>query len=249
MSVAALGSQGAGTLSPAGLFGEGLRVMRERLGIYLALAALCGASAYAVFARVNLLRVFAGGDPTAPLRTPPINVVLLAALLALFFVLPSALRRLDADFRMTLPRACLMVALLVAIGAVTELGYAAAIVPGIVLGVLLSQTLIAALLARGERAGLRGLGTTMLGASGRSIALVRGHFATTLTVIAASLALLGVPFVTMLLALLVLDVIAPPSLVVTAPLLFLTFIYFECVRYVLIVRWYRRLEGPPAPGR
>jgi hypothetical protein len=37
----------------------------------------------------------------------------------------------------------------------------------------------------------------------------------------------------------------PPSLVIMTPLLFLTFTYFECVRYALIVRWYRRLAGLP----
>jgi hypothetical protein len=33
----------------------------------------------------------------------------------------------------------------------------------------------------------------------------------------------------------------PPSLIVTSPLVLLVFVYSECVRYVLIVRWYRRL--------
>jgi hypothetical protein len=32
------------------------------------------------------------------------------------------------------------------------------------------------------------------------------------------------------------------SLIAAAPALFMTFIYCECLRYVLIVRWYRRLE-------
>jgi len=32
-----------------------------------------------------------------------------------------------------------------------------------------------------------------------------------------------------------------------APLLLLTFVYFECVRYALIVRWYRRLRFEDRP--
>jgi len=43
------------------------------------------------------------------------------------------------------------------------------------------------------------------------------------------------------------------SLVLTAPLLYLTFVYFECVRYALIVWWYRRLAAgvarPASRGR
>jgi len=42
---------------------------------------------------------------------------------------------------------------------------------------------------------------------------------------------------------LVFDAIEPRSLIVTAPALFMTFVYCECMRYVLIVRWYGRLAG------
>jgi hypothetical protein len=34
----------------------------------------------------------------------------------------------------------------------------------------------------------------------------------------------------------------PQSLYAVAPLLYLSFIYLECVRYTLIVRWFRRLQ-------
>jgi hypothetical protein len=64
-------------------------------------------------------------------------------------------------------------------------------------------------------------------------------------VVVASLAILIVPFAFVMLSLLVLGVRIPPSLVIMTPLLFLTFTYFECVRYALIVRWYRRLAGLP----
>ncbi len=52
----------------------------------------------------------------------------------------------------------------------------------------------------------------------------------------------------MLLALAVLGVRVPASLVVTSPLLFLTFIYLESVRYALVVRWYRRLAFEDRPA-
>jgi hypothetical protein len=65
-------------------------------------------------------------------------------------------------------------------------------------------------------------------------------------VLIASLAILLVPFLLVMLTLIVLGVRLPPTLVVMAPLLFLTFTYFECVRYALIVRWYRRLASQAA---
>ena len=73
--------------------------------------------------------------------------------------------------------------------------------------------------------------------------MTRTHFATTLGVIAASLCILLVPFAAVLFALAILGVTMPPSLIVMAPLLFLTFIYFECVRYAWSVRWYRLLAA------
>jgi hypothetical protein len=65
-------------------------------------------------------------------------------------------------------------------------------------------------------------------------------------VLIASLAILLVPFLIVMFTLIVLGVNVPPSLVVMAPLLFLTFTYFECVRYALIVRWYRHLASQAA---
>jgi hypothetical protein len=128
------------------------------------------------------------------------------------------------------------------VGAVTELGYVFAVIPGIIVAVLLSQTLLTALLRAREGDSLRQLGSTIFGSIRGSFAMTKSHFATTLGVIVASLFILLVPFLIVLFGLAVLGVKIPPSLVVMAPLLFLTFIYFECVRYALIVRWYRFLS-------
>jgi hypothetical protein len=176
------------------------------------------------------------------MRTPPINVILLTSLIAIFFVLPSALRRIAPSFKMTLWRATITGVTLFCVGAATEVGYAAAIIPGIVLGVLLSQTLINALLSGGERASAREAVVTIASSARGSFNLTREHFATTFGILAISLAMLGFPFLVGLIALVVGDALNPVSLIVTAPALFLTFIYCECMRYVLIVRWYRRLE-------
>jgi hypothetical protein len=225
---------------------EGFALMRQRSVAYGVFAVACAASAAAVYEHSNLLLIFAQGDPSRVLQTAPINVILLSALVAIFFVLPSALRIIQPSFRMTLWRGLLTLAMLLALGIATDLGYAAAVIPGIVLGVLLSQALFAALLRSTERGSLREAGASVKAALVGSFRLTRAHFATTFGVCALSLAILGIPFLIGLIALLVLDAVEPRSLIVTAPALFLTFVYFECVRYVLIVRWYGRLEARTA---
>ena len=177
--------------------------MREKFVVYALLALGCAAAAWAVMPRRDLYDVIAN-HPLRLVVTPPVSIVLLLALVALFFILPSALRRIDPGFRMDGIRAALMAVTLVCVGAVTELGYAFAVIPGIVAAVLLSQSLVGALLR--------------------------------------------VPFTFVMITLLVLGVRVPPSLVVMTPALFFTFIYFECVRYALIVRWYRHLCGENAAG-
>ncbi len=220
--------------------------MQERLAVYLTFAAICALAGWLVWPHLDLYEILAR-HPTALVSTPPVNVVLVLALAALFFILPSALRRLEPEFRMTAWRNVLTVCTIVCVGIVTELGYAFAVLPGIVAAVLLSQALIGALLSEREGTGLRSIVRAIGAAFGSSIGLTRTHFATTLGVIVASLAILLVPFTTVLFGLAVLGVRAPPSLALMTPLLLLTFVYFECVRYALIVRWYRRLRFEDRP--
>jgi hypothetical protein len=222
------------------LLAEGFRLMQERLAVYLALAAACAATAWAVFPRIDMYSVLAY-HPMSLVSTPPVSVVLLLAMLALFFILPSALRRIQPNFKMTVVRAGITIVTLASVGVLTDLGYTLAVIPGIVITVLLSQALIGALLRAREGASFREIGQAILGSYRGSVQMTKAHFATTLGVVVASLAILLVPFTLVLITLAVLGVQVPPSLIVMAPVLFLTFIYFECVRYALIVRWYRRL--------
>ncbi len=214
--------------------------MRERLPVYAAFAAICAVAAWLVFPRIDLYGILAS-NPAALMTTPPVSVVLLLSLGALFFILPSALRRIQPNFKMTALRAALTLATILGVGAVTEIGYAFAVIPGIIIAVLLSQTLINALLRADESGSLQQVASTLLGSVRGSVQMTKSHFASTLGVVAASLLILLVPFLIVLFGLAVLGVKIPSSLVVMAPLLFLTFIYFECVRYALIVRWYRHL--------
>jgi len=228
------------------LFAEGFALVRERSLAFGILALICAISAASAYRSVDLLQVFASGDPVAAMRTPPINAILLTTLIAIFFVLPSALRRIEPTFKMTLWRATITGATLICVGAATEVGYAAAVVPGIVVGVLLSQTLISALLRTSESSSARTALATIGNAARGSFELTRGHFMTTLGILMISLAMLGVPFFCGLVALVILDALNPASLVVAAPALFMTFVYCECMRYVLIVRWYQRLAAGTA---
>ncbi len=221
--------------------------MRERLPVYGVLAAICALSGWLVFPRVDLYAILSS-NPAALITTPPVSVVLLLSLGALFFILPSALRRIEPSFKMTALRATLTLATIFVVGVVTEIGYAFAVIPGVIIAVLLSQTLINALLRAREDDSLRQIGTTLFGSVLGSFQMTKGHFATTLGVVVASVFILLIPFVIVLFGLAVLGVKAPPTLVFTAPLLFLTFIYFECVRYALIVRWYRHLAEEHAPA-
>ncbi|MBC5810807.1 MAG: hypothetical protein GIW95_08170 [Candidatus Eremiobacteraeota bacterium] len=226
-----------------GIFADGFALMRERWMVYGAMMVACGISAATVYQHASLLKTFATGDLGSVVRSQPLNIVLMSALVAIFFVLPSALRKLDTKFRMTTARAIMTVAMIVCVGVATDLGYAAAFIPGIVIGVLMSQALINALLRTGEGATMSGAFATIYDSMRGSVTQTRSHFATTFGVLAASLAILGIPFFFGLCAMLVLDVIVPRSLILTAPLLFAQFIYCECVRYALIVRWYRRLDA------
>src|SRR5271156_1853051 len=245
MAVGTLGAARA-THFPESLLLEGFRLMRERLTVYFGLAALCAAAAWLVLPRIDLYSTLAQ-RPMALVTTPPVSVVLLLALLALFFILPSALRRLEPTFKMTAIRIAITLATLVTVGFLTDLGYAFAVIPGIVVAVMLSQALTGALLRTRDGATFREIGAAIVSSFRGSVSMTRTHFVTTLGVVAASLLILLVPFTVMLTTLIVLGVKVPASIVIMAPLLFLMFIYFECVRYALIVRWYRHLaEEHPA---
>src|SRR5271154_7126083 len=81
----------------SGLFADGVRLMRERWLVYAFFAAVCGGAA-ALPVR---------GDPVNLLNYPVFRVWFACAILAIFFILPSAIRRLRPDFRMTLRRSLL----------------------------------------------------------------------------------------------------------------------------------------------
>lgn len=217
-------------------------MMRERLFVYLAFACVCAIAGWIVWPNADIYDVLAS-HPLSLVSSPPVSVVLILALVALFFIVPSAMRRLEPTFRMTAWRIALTASTIVAVALVTELGYVFAVLPGIVAGVLLSQVLVGALLRERIGTGPASVGRAIVGSMRSSIELTRGHFVTTLGVIVASLAILLVPFTIVLFGLAVLGVRLPASLALMAPFLLLIFVYFECVRYALVMRWYRRLRS------
>ena len=130
---------------------EGFRLMRERLWIYCALAAVAAVAAWTALPTVDIydeLVAAKNGHPLALVTQAPVSVVLILAICAVLFVLPSALRRIQPSFRMTWLRTAIAIGTLVLVGLVVDAGYALAVLPGIAAGVLLSQALIGALLRR-----------------------------------------------------------------------------------------------------
>jgi hypothetical protein len=249
MAVGSIGT--ARAMRSDSLVFEGFRLMRERIWVYLAFAAIAAAAAWHALPTVDIyddLVAAKDGHPFGLIGRAPVSVVLILAICAVLFVVPSALRRIQPAFKMTLLRTAIAIGTLVCVGIVVDAGYALAVIPGIVAGVLLSQALVGALLRAPERTTLRGLGGTIADAFRGSFEMTRGHFATTLIVIAASLAIFVIPGTCVLFVLWVLGAQTPASLLLTSPLLLLTFVYCECVRYSLIVRWYRRLAEDPSPA-
>jgi uncharacterized membrane protein YgdD (TMEM256/DUF423 family) len=224
-------------------FTEGWAVMRERLSIYAFLGLLCAVAG--AFGASGLEQAMQRPNPdrsatlAALFAVPGLRVVMLSALAALFFILPSALRRIQPDFRMTPARAGITLLMLFSVGFVTELGTVAFVAPGVVAGVLASQALFNSLLS--ERRETRGVWARVVDAFARSMRMTGGRFFSTLGVVALSMAILLAPFFAAFVAALVLIGWNSHSLIATSPLLFFTFVYFECVRYAMIVRWYEKL--------
>ena len=220
--------------------------MRGRWPVYATLAAVCAAIesyAYSKNDIVDLLTQAANGQPMALIVRPPLGLVLGLSLLAQFSIIPSAVLRISPSFRLTVAGALLMIVTVALVGLVTDVGYVFAAIPGIAAAVLLSQVLIGVLvrLRRGMR--LPELASAFVASLHGSVAMTKERFATTLGVLLLSLALLIVPFCFAAFWTIVLGGKIAASLVVTAPALVLLFVYLECARYSLVVRWYVRLGG------
>jgi hypothetical protein len=230
MAVGTLSARWAEDSSFFALFGEGFALLRERWKVY-ALFALACAGMTAVGLKVMSP---ANDSPEALvaslLGSYGIRSLLGLALLSVFFIMPSALRRLDPSFRMTPGRFGIMLSAIVAVGLATEIGYVAFIVPGIVIAVLWSQVTIGAVLS--------GNWNTF----SESFRMTKNRFFSTFSIVAGSIVLLMFPLGFMYLVAVVAWVRLPYSLIGTLPIVLLTFIYFDCVRYAMLVRWYARLS-------
>lgn len=231
MAVGTFSPQRAESSSFLALFEEGFALLRERWKVYALLAAACtGATAAGLQAMTP-----ADDSPealaAALIGSAGIRSLVVLALLSVCFIMPSALRRLDPEFRMTPRRFGILLSAVVAVGLATEIGTIAFILPGIAIAVLWSQATIGAVLC-GD-----------FGAFRRSFRMTKDHFFSTFAVVAGSLVLLAIPLGLTYLVAVVAWVHAPASLIATLPLVLIAFVYFDCVRYALLVRWYARLSG------
>jgi hypothetical protein len=236
----------ARAFSLGSIFAEGFALMRERAWLYAVLAVVCGAVESVVYTRtdiVALLEDAAAGKPLGIIVHPPLGLVLGMSLVAQFAIIPSAVSRIVPAFRLTLAGALLMILTLVLVGCVTDVGYLFAVIPGIAFAVLLSQVLVGVLVRLRRGMSLREIGGVFARAVNGSFAMTKGHFGSTLGILILSLAILVVPFCFIAFWVIVLGENVPASLVGTAPALFAIFVYLECSRYALVVRWYLRLAS------
>ncbi len=218
--------------------------MRARIAVYVGLAIVCAAIEWYAYARIDIVALLteaANGHPVPLIVKPPLGLVLGLSLVAQFAIVPTAVAQLVPAFRLTLAGALVMILTLGIVGFVTDVGYAFAIVPGIAFAVLLSQVLIGVLVRLRSGMSLREIGDVFFQAVRGSYGMTRSHFASTLGVLVVSLAILVVPFCFVAFWVVVLGGDVPWSLVATTPALLLLFVYLECSRYTLVVRWYRRL--------
>ncbi len=216
------------------LFGEGLWLMRERWKVYAAFAVICSAATAAGLRFMAPANDSPEALVTALISSFGIRSLLVLALLSVFFIMPSALRRLDSDFRMTPGRFGIMLSAIVAVGLATEIGLFAFVLPGIVVAVLWSQVTIGAVLS-GKWSAFR-----------ESFRMTKDRFFSTFAVVGGSLVLLAIPVSFTYLAAVIAWAREPASLIGTLPVVLLSFIYFDCVRYAMLVRWYSRLSDRAA---
>ena len=235
------------------IFAGGLILMRARISVYIGLTALCAAIEFYAYARtdiVALLTEAANGHPLPLVLRPPLGLVIGLSLVAQFAIIPTAVAEIVPAFRLTLGGALVMILTLALVGFVTDIGYAFAIIPGIACAVLLSQVLLGVLVRLRDGMSMREILAVFSDAVRGSYGMTRTHFGTTLGVLVLSLAILIVPFCFVAFWVIVLGGNIPWTLVLTTPALFVLFVYLECSRYTLVVRWYQRLarNGEPQAG-
>ena len=228
------------------IFADGFTLMRGRWIVYAILAVACAVLEWFAYPRTDIVEILteaANGQPLHLIAGPPLGLVFGLSLLAQFAIIPSAVLRISPSFRLTVASAMLMIGTVALVGLVTDIGYVFAAIPGIVLAVLLSQVLIGVLVRLRRGMSLGQIAQAFTQAVRGSVAMTKTSFATTLGVLVFSLALLIVPFCFVAFWVIVLGGKVPASLVVTAPALLLLFVYLECARYSLVVRWYLRLSA------
>jgi hypothetical protein len=239
--------------------------MRERLGLYLVIA-LVGAPLGYWWARPFDLGALAVAKPQ-PNDLLPIVYEFLRDLIpflvlsvaARFFIVESTMRRIDPSYTTTPRRFVVQFGVVFVILAFSYISFYGSALPGAlgaiatialltisVAAILLSQALFAALVDK-RRSG--GRGAPMSDAVKLSYNLTRTSFVPTLLVTVIGIFFVVFPvnlaIVPLFLAMLLKS---PRWLALGTPLLILMFIYFECVRFALMARWYSHLARGLGPA-
>jgi hypothetical protein len=231
--------------------------MRERLGVYVALA-LLGAPLGYFWARPFDLHALDVPQPTPDTLLPIVYEFLrdlvpflVLSLLARYFIIPSAMRRIDPGYRTTPRRFAIETLVLLVIVAFSVVSYFGSALPGTagavaslallivaVAAILLSQTLFTALIEEKRPPG---------DAIGESYRLTKRRFIATLLVTFLGVFIVVLPLNLSILPLFLAMILRSHQwLALGTPLLILLFIYLECVRFALMTRWYEQLAAEPA---
>lgn len=232
--------------------------MRERLGVYL-LIALAAAPLSYWWARPFDLSALNVAHPQPDALLPIVYEFLhdlipfvLLSVVARFFIVPSAMRRIDPGYKTT-TRAFVIqfvvVAIIIGFSYVSFFGSALpgalgtvaniALIAISLAAVLLSQALFAALVddRRGEA------DVPVSDAIRRSYTMTRASFMPTLLVNVIGIFFVVFPLNLAILPLFLAMILRSPKwLAVGTPILILLFVYFECVRFTLMTRWYAHLS-------
>jgi hypothetical protein len=207
-------------------------LMRSRK-VYLTLAVLC-----AVLVGV-MIAITSAADATQQqqLRVATLDVPLSICIgIAAFFVMPAVARTARPEFKLTFGRVLALLAITLIVGIASEIGLALLLLPGIWLGVKLSQTTWTYLLSDGKNP------------FGESWQLTTGHFWETFCFFFLLGILMAIVEIITLLIPIVISALFPISGIVLGPFVFLAYVYVYHIFCLANMRWMLELRQLPPPA-
>jgi len=209
-------------------------LMRSRMTVYWILAAVCALVVLATLWYLNTLDASTQMGARIEAAIQPVD---LCGAIASFFIIPAAARTVRPEFKLTFLLILGLVGIGLVVGIATEIGLFLLLVPGVWVGVKLSQSTWTYLLSDGKNP------------FGESWEMTTGHFwetfgfffLLTIAVVVAMIVVLGIPIF--------IELFAPLAGVVLGPIAFLGYVFTYHVTILGQMRWMLELrriaEGRP----